>query len=149
MQEKLLQDGPQRTYAVIFESGDEFLSGMQEFAKRHQLDASHFTGVGAFSDVTLGYFQRDRKQYKDQTFTEQFEVLSLVGDITLKGKDQQIHPHVVLGRADFTCLGGHIKEAHVWPTLEVIVTEEPGYLQRHHDPDSGLALISLGEAPAR
>ncbi len=143
MQAKLIQDGAERTFAVIFSAGDEFLAGMIEFARQHQLKASHFTAIGGFCDVKLGYFQQDRKSYKHRDFNEQFEVLALVGDITLNGTDRQVHPHVVLGRADFTCLGGHIAEAHVWPTLEVTVVEEPGHLQRHHDEESGLALISV------
>jgi uncharacterized protein len=143
MKAKLIQDGPERTFAVIFSSGDEFLAGIKEFASQHNLRASHFTAVGAFSDVTLGYFQRDRKSYKKQKFSEQFEVLALVGDITLEGDGHMVHPHVVLGRADFTTLGGHIMEAHVWPTLELIVVETPGSLQRHHDEESGLALIGV------
>ncbi len=41
-----------------------------------------------------------------------------------------------------TC-GGHIIEAQVWPTLEVIVTESPKHLQRKMDEETGLALIDL------
>jgi hypothetical protein len=51
--------------------------------------------------------------------------------------------HVVVGLSDGTTRGGHILEAHVWPTLEVIVVESPQHLQRRTDPETGLALISL------
>ncbi len=34
-------------------------------------------------------------------------------------------------------------EAHVWPTLEVIIVEEPGHLHRKTDQESGLALIDI------
>lgn len=143
MKATCIQEGPERTFAVIFGSGDEFLAGMQEFARQHDLRASQFTAIGGFSDVTLGYFQRDRKSYKKQKFAEQCEVLALVGDITLKGTGHQVHPHVVLGRADYTTIGGHVVEAHVWPTLELIVVESPGHLQRRYDEESGLALINV------
>jgi predicted DNA-binding protein with PD1-like motif len=36
-------------------------------------------------------------------------------------------------------------EARVRPTLEVILTESPGYLKREHDARSGLNLIRIGE----
>ena len=143
MKAKLIQEGAERTFAVIFAAEDEFVAGMQQFAKEHDLRSSQFTAIGGFSAVTLGYFQRDRKSYKKQKFDEQLEVLALVGDITLNGSEHQVHPHVVLGRADYTTLGGHIMEAHVWPTLELIVVESPGHLQRRHDAESGLALISI------
>jgi uncharacterized protein len=57
-----------------------------------------------------------------------------------------VHAHVVLGRSDGTAYGGHLLAAHVWPTLEVVVTEEPRHLRRTIDAQTGLALIDL-EAP--
>ncbi len=40
-------------------------------------------------------------------------------------------------------VGGQIMEAHVWPTLEVIIVESPLHLQRRTDPETGLARISV------
>jgi uncharacterized protein len=71
-------------------------------------------------------------------------VLSLVGDIALKDDGPQVHAHVVLGKADGTAHGGHVLEAHVWPTLEVVLTESPKHLHRKFDPETGLALIDAG-----
>jgi uncharacterized protein len=39
--------------------------------------------------------------------------------------------------------GGHLMEAEVRPTLEVIVTESSPALHRRSDADSGLALLDL------
>jgi uncharacterized protein len=72
-------------------------------------------------------------------------VLSLIGDIALSGKQPKLHAHVVLGKADGTALGGHILEARVWPTLEVVLTESPRHLRRKIDDVTGLALIELEE----
>ena len=75
---------------------------------------------------------------------EQVEVLSLVGDIALKDNGEpEVHAHVVVGKADGTAHGGHLLEAHVRPTLEVIVVESPIHLQRKFDPETKLALIRL------
>jgi uncharacterized protein len=63
-------------------------------------------------------------------------------------KDGQptVHAHVVVGKADGTAHGGHLMEAHVRPTLEVILVESPSFLQRTMDPESGLALIDISAA---
>jgi predicted DNA-binding protein with PD1-like motif len=71
------------------------------------------------------------------------EVLSLIGDIALKENAPKIHAHVVVGKSDGTAHGGHILEAHVWATLEVILTESPRHLRRKIDEETGLALIDL------
>ncbi|MGN6733631.1 MAG: PCC domain-containing protein, partial [Candidatus Binatia bacterium] len=53
----------------------------------------------------------------------------------------QVHAHVVVGKFDGSAHGGHILEARVWPTLEVMVTESPKHLRRKYDPETGLSLI--------
>ncbi len=63
--------------------------------------------------------------------------------MALKDGEPQVHAHVVVGRRDATTLGGHLVEAHVRPTLEVILVESPAHLRKQIDPESGLALIRL------
>jgi uncharacterized protein len=143
MKAKLIQEQGEKTYAVIFDTGDEVAAGLLEFAKRNQLAGSHFTAIGAFSDVTLGYFDWQTKRYNKIPIAEQVEVLALVGDIALDQGEPKVHAHVVVAKADGTAHGGHLLEGHVRPTLELILTESPRHLRRKHDPEAGIALIEL------
>jgi predicted DNA-binding protein with PD1-like motif len=143
MKSKVLNQGAQRTLAIIFDEGDEVTTGLLSVAKEHGLGGSSFTAIGAFSDVTLGFFDRTIKDYRRIRIDEQVEVLSLIGDIALSDDGPKVHAHVVVGKSDATAHGGHLLEAHVWPTLEVILTETPEHLQRRHDQKTGLALIEL------
>jgi hypothetical protein len=143
MKSKLIYDGPQRTFVVVFDTGDEVLENLLAFAKENRLSAAEFTGIGAFSDAVLGYFDWQKKDYQRIPVDEQVEVLNLTGNIALADGEPKLHPHVVVGKADGTAHGGHLLEAHVRPTLEVIITESPAHLQRRSDPETGLALIRL------
>lgn len=143
MKAQLLAGGAQQTYAVIFDKGDECMAGLLAFARERHLDAAQFTAIGAFSKATLGYFDRATNDYRKIPVEEQVEVLTLLGDIALDRGEPKVHAHVVVGRADGTTAGGHILEAHVWPTLEVVLTESPRHLRREVDPETGLALIKL------
>lgn len=141
MKSRMLNAQGAKTFAVIFEKGDEVMGGLERFAHEQGLGASHFTAIGAFSTVTLGYFDRQRRDYQKIPIREQVEVLSLLGDVALKDGKPQVHAHVVVGKSDGTAHGGHLLEARVWPTLEVILTESPAHLRRRMDETSGLALI--------
>jgi len=132
-----------KTFALIFETGDEVMSNLLAFAKENQLGAGSFTAIGAFREVTLGYFDWDVKDYKKIPVREQVEVLSLIGDIALENGEPKVHAHVVVGRSDATTRGGHLLEATVRPTLEVILVEPPVHLRKEIDKESGLALIRL------
>ena len=112
MRSKLLHESNgQKTFALIFDTGDEIVSLLQQFAREHRLGGSHFTAIGAFQDVTLGYFDWSKKDYKRIPVNEQVEVVSLVGDIAEgENGDAKIHAHVVLGKSDGTAMGGHLLE---------------------------------------
>jgi uncharacterized protein len=140
---KLIQEHGEKTFAVVFDKGDECMAGLLDFAKQQQLAGAHFTAIGAFSDATLGFFDRQQMEYKKIPVGEQVEVLSLVGNIALDDGAPKVHAHVVLGKADGMAYGGHLLEAHVWPTLEVIVVESPKHLRRTTDRETGLPLIRV------
>ena len=141
MKSTLLDSSGPRTWALIFDKGDEPVTGLTAFAKAQKLGGAHFTAIGAFSEATLGYFDRDAKTYLKIPIDEQVEVLSLIGDVALDRGEPKVHAHVVVGRADGEARGGHLLDARVWPTLEVVLVESPRHLRRRHDPETGLALI--------
>ena len=143
MKYKLLNDAEQKTYAIIMETGDEVMENLKALAGKEQLKASHFTAIGAFQSVTLGYFEIDKKEYKKIPLDEQLEVLVLAGDISRYEDQPKIHAHVVLGKNDGTTRGGHLINAVVRPTLEIILTESPEWLCRKMDETVQIPLIDI------
>lgn len=141
MRHKLLEERP-RTYALIFETGDELAEGLKRFAAEQKLAGSSFKAIGAFSAAKLGWFNWETKRYETSVdLQEQVELLSMIGDIALQNGKPQVHAHVVIGRRDGTAHGGHLQAATVRPTCEVILTESPQHLRKEMDEASGLALI--------
>jgi uncharacterized protein len=145
MRSSLLLDRGERTFVLVFDKGDEVIEGLTSFAGRERLRASHLTAIGALRDVTLGYFEPAEHKYREIHVGEQVEVLSLLGVITLDGEKPRVHAHIVVGRCDGRTRGGHLLKGHVFPTLEVVLEELPKHLQRRTDPETGLALIDLGD----
>jgi hypothetical protein len=130
-----------KTYAVIFSEGDEAFSGLTDFARQYHVTAAHFTAIGALESAKLSWFDPTRKMYKQISIDSQVEVLSMIGDIALYKGKPAVHTHMVVGFPDGSTRGGHVLEAHVWPTLEVMVTVEPNAMHRRLDPETDLALI--------
>ncbi len=130
-----------RTWALVFETGDEMVEGLRAFAADNDLSAAQITGIGAFSDVVLKYFDWQRKEYDEIPVREQVEVASLLGDVAESDDGPVVHVHLVIGKHDGTAMAGDVKQAHVRPTLEIVLREAPTHLRRVHDPETGLALI--------
>ncbi len=143
MQSRLLNESDgERVFALVLETGDEVMSCLKQFAEREKLSAAQFSAIGAFSDAVISYFDWEQKEYQRIPVPEQVEVASLNGDVALAPDGgPAVHVHLVLGRRDGSALAGHLAEAHVRPTLEVVLTESPVHLRKVHDPESGLALI--------
>jgi len=143
MRHKLLEERP-KTYALIFDSGDELAEGLKSFAKEQKLAGSSFKAIGALSSVKLGWFNWETRKYETAVeFEEQVELLSMIGDVAINDGEPQVHAHVVVGRRDGTAHGGHLMHATVRPTCEVILTETPAHLQKQMDPEAGIPLIRL------
>ena len=144
MKAKLLHDQMGlRTFILVFDKNDEVREGILEFANANHLGDSQVSAIGAFSEVNLGYFDRQRKDYKKIQLQEQVEVLSLTGNIVENDGRPSLHAHIVVGKADGTAHGGHLLGGRVWPTLEMILSELPVHLRRSRDEETGLALIRL------
>jgi len=133
-----------KVFALVFETGDEIARVLRQFAKRQGVGGSSFKAIGALSYAKLGWFNWETKKYDPAcVLDEQVELLSLIGDIALKDGEPQVHAHVVVGGPDGIAHGGHLLEARVRPTCELILTESPTHLQKKLDPESGIALIQL------
>lgn len=142
MKSRLINDGPQRTFAVAFSTGEELINGCKTFVRERDITSAAFTGLGALRRVVLGYFDWEKKEYRKITFDEQVEVVSLLGNVALDAAGvPSLHPHMVIARADAAAFGGHVLEAIVRPVIELVITESPAYLRRQKDPESGLALL--------
>src|SRR5665213_2953763 len=100
MKATMLQGVGEKTFALIFESGDEVNAGLLQFAKEHRVTAAHFTAIGALSRAKLGYFDWEKKEYLPVEIGEQVKVLSLIGDIALEKNEPKVHAHMVVGKRD-------------------------------------------------
>ena len=116
MKTELLNKQGEKTYAVIFDKGDEVIAGLQAFANDHDVATYEIVGIGAFSDVTLGYFDRGRKDYTKIPLDEQVEALSLVGNISRSGDKPKVlvgkrHDKVVFMPGKYVFPGGRVDKS--------------------------------------
>lgn len=143
MQWKELSKGDHgRTFALVFEAGDEVMETMAAWCREQEVSAARFTAIGAFSEAVLAWFDWESKEYRDIPVDEQVEVLTLAGDVAEKDGVPSVHAHVVVGQRDGATRGGHLIRGHVRPTLELVLDDVPQHLRKRHDPESGLALIA-------
>lgn len=137
-----LKQGHERIFVLLFETGDELVSGLEHFARKQKIQGAQISAIGSFSDVTLGHFDWKNKRYKKAfTLRQPLQVLSLEGDIVNDKGRVRIVCHVSVAKQDGTVLGGHLLHAHVQRLLEVTLVEASPFYVRKYDHNSGLALL--------
>lgn len=145
---QLYEDGELRTYLLVMDQGDEAFSEITMFAQANDVNAASLTAIGACTSATLGYFDPEKGHYVNRRFIEQMEIASLIGDIADDDGKPALHAHIVLGRRDYSAIAGHLQEIHVYPTMEVVLTETPAHLRKRLDRTTGLTLISPKDSTA-
>jgi predicted DNA-binding protein with PD1-like motif len=138
---ELLSDGDVKTHLLVFRTGQEVMKGLLAFGRRNELVAGHLTGIGAISDAVVGYFEPRKKTYLRMREPGQHELLSVTGNLTLYDGVPFYHVHVALGLKDGSARGGHLFEATVLPTVELVLTTYPKPVRRKVDPAWDLPLI--------
>jgi uncharacterized protein len=146
MQWKRIGRGDPATYVVVLEPGDEAIKALTDFAITHELSAAQITAIGAFERATVAWFDRRTTSSHPIYVDEQCEVLSLIGDVAMGAEGPLLHLHAVLGLNDGHTRGGHLLAGHVWPTLEVMISESPDELRKTYHPELNMALIDIGQS---
>lgn len=145
MQVSRLSDTSSPSFVLRMEDGEEIVGSILSFAKEYRVGAAEITGIGALSDVVLGFFDLDRRSYHENHVDQQAEIVSLIGNLAEQKGEPKLHAHIAVALRDASMRGGHLLKGHVRPTLELVVNVSPERLKRRSDPETGLALLDLKE----
>lgn len=127
------------------ETDEHAADSVMEVLRREKVTYSSLTGLGAVRWAKFAYYDATTKSYVEHAIEEQMEVISLVGNTTLRDGAPFIHWHVGLARHDMSMIGGHFLDAIIRPTLEIWLRRESAEVHRVFDEGSGLALMELSE----
>jgi len=122
-----------REIQLVFEPHAAIMATLSDFILVNGFKAADFTALGAATDAVIGYYDPPARDYRRTSLRQQMEIVSLIGDAAPMSGGAGLHAHIGLGFADGTMHGGHLFEAHAFPTLEMFLIASPTALQRRHD----------------
>ena len=122
---------------------EEVLETLIKFCSEQSIFFGNITAIGGTHQATIGWYELSTKQYHWQEFSGNLEVVSLTGNISKLNGAPFIHIHTVLSNEKFECVGGHLKQALVGPTLEVVIEKIEAEVDRKLDDEIGLNLLNF------
>ncbi len=131
-------------YLLRITKDEELLSTLENFANEQSITGAVFWGLGAVKNSHLTLYEPETKKYAEgHEFPESHELAGLTGNISQKEDGSLfVHAHGVLGDKNLQAYAGHFTRATVAATCEIWLTVIPEGLQRSHDEDTNLDLLS-------
>jgi uncharacterized protein len=122
-------------------AGDRLHEEIVTIARREKIATAGIRAIGGVKELSLSYYNRGTKKYENHDFNELFDVVSLVGNITMKDGNQFLHAHGNFSRKDLGVIGGHVTSAVIFPRLEVSLSPTKNIARRRFDESLGLNVI--------
>ena len=122
--------------------GADLLGALEELAREHGITLGEVRAIGAVSQARLGYYGQTERQYHFLDLDQPLEIVSLIGNISLKDDKLMVHAHVTLADQDGRAFGGHLAEGTLVFACEFAIQEYRSAtpLVRRMDEPTGLFL---------
>lgn len=141
---KIREIGISRMLFIKLEPQDDILESLMKAVKDNSIQTGFFTAIGAMNTANIGYYIIDQKKYRTITLVGDFEIVSCIGNITLKDGIPMIHAHLVVADSEGRAFGGHLMPGNrISVTGEVFLVEAKTPLIRKVDEQTQLSLINL------
>lgn len=123
--------------------GEEIVSSLKCICERESVKLASVSAIGAVNNFTVGVFSPESKTYKANKFVGNFEIVSLLGTVTTKDGAFYAHLHMSAGDGNGSVFGGHLNEAFVSATCEMVIDVVKGRVERAFSDEIGLNLFKF------
>ena len=129
------------------DKGEKVMETIKAVCKKEKVGGGHFQGIGACGSATLSTYLPAAKNFLEHSFTGMLEMVSLMGNISAAGSELFLHSHAVFSylnvTQELTVAAGHLKEAEISYTGEIVITPTDQAIDRKTDPQTGIGIWKL------
>lgn len=130
-------------YVIRLEKGEEIVEKIKELCEKEDVKLASLSGIGAVNKVTAGLFKTREKKYVSKTFEEDMEIVSLGGNVSCMNGETYLHFHISVANEAGEVRGGHLTEAYISATGELVLTRIEGSVDRQYSDEIGLNLLKF------
>ena len=123
--------------------GDYINRTFESFAEIKGVGCAWLNGIGALENPEIGYYSIDNKSYHRKHFKGEFELTSLIGNITMKEGKPFSHTHITFSDSNYKVFGGHLFDAKITAAGEFLMQLGNDKITREMNYGIGLSLWCL------
>lgn len=134
------------TYIIRIDRGEEIVKVVNDICRKEKITLGSLSGLGAVDSAKLGLYSLEKQEYIVNEFEGEYEISSLLGNITTKDGVPYVHMHMTISDITGAVMGGHLSEARVAVTCEIVIRTAEGTIERGLDPVIGINLMVFPES---
>lgn len=124
--------------------GADVTESLKSICNKEGITLGNIHILGAVKKASLGFYNQTKKEYEMLIFNEPLEIVSSLGNVSLKDGETFVHIHVTLSNSRGEALGGHLMSPTEIFACEFSIVETLGApLVRKLDEVTGLYLWDI------
>ena len=128
---------------VRLDVGEEIISSIKNILKNEKISFATITVIGATNDFTVGTYDVTNQLYKKSNYKGVYEIVSLLGNTSTMNNEPYIHIHMSAADKNNNVVGGHLNEAYISATAEIVLNVIETNVDRIKDPNTGLNIFKF------
>lgn len=131
------------TLVVRIDRGEEIVASAKQACAQSGVRLAGISALGAVDHAVIGLYHVADRTYHSHAMDGEMELTALVGNVTRKDGELYLHLHATFADEQGHAYGGHLNEARVSGTCEMLIQKLDGEVGREIDQQTGLNIFSL------
>lgn len=131
------------TIIARIDRGESIAEKIQKIATAENIKTAQVSGIGAASHLEIGCYQVSEKQYIKHVYDGDFEITSLLGNISQKDGEFYLHLHINAADEKGTAYAGRFNEGIIGGTCELFINIIDTTVERQYDDETGLNVFKF------
>lgn len=130
-------------FLIKLSKGEKVVQNLTSFVNENKISSGYFYGIGAASSVEIAHYNVETQKYSSKIFDKPLEITNIIGSLGIFEGKPLIHPHITVGDEQCQVFGGHLVEATISGTLELVFLDFKMALHKKIDPEVGLKTFDI------
>lgn len=131
------------TIVARLDRGEEIVEQLRILSLLENIKLASIQALGATDSFTVGTYSVEKREYKANDFSGDFEIVSLTGTVNTMDGEYYSHLHMSAGNEKGEVFGGHLNRARISATCEMVITVIDGTVDRFREEQTGLNLFKF------
>ena len=136
------------SYYVRADKGESLTNVIKEICRKENIRSGHFQGIGACDHATVSTYIPEKNDFIDHEINGMIEMVSLMGNVSVDCNGEPfLHTHATFSylnqRNEIAVIAGHMKDAHISYTGEIILQGSSEQIKRKFDDYAGIEVWHL------